>query len=79
MATQNLGIGCGLEKWTWPWEVDIECKSDWALHGLNGGCLHTSRLGEYNTLQMTGQGYKELVHRQLYQDLAVAAQIKKEC
>ena len=50
MATQNLGIGCGLE-WTW----DIECKSDWALHGLNGECLHTSRLGEYNTLQMTGQ------------------------
>ena len=57
--------------WMWTgevdlaWEVDIECKSDWVLHGLNGECLHTSRLGEYNTLQMTGQG-----HRQLYQDLA---------
>ena len=69
MATQNLGIGCGLEKWTWP--------GKWILNASQIGCymvwmgsLHTSRLGEYNTLQMTGQGYKELVHRQLYQDLA---------
>ena len=62
--------------WMWTgevdlaWEVDVECKSDWVPHGLNGECLHTSRLGEHNTFQMTGQGYKELVHRQLYQDLA---------
>ena len=62
--------------WMWTgevdlaWEVDIDCKSDWVPHGLNGECLHTSRLGEYNTLQITGQGYKELVHRQLHQDLA---------
>ena len=51
-------------------EVDIECKADWVPHGLMGECLHTSRLGEYSTIQMTGQGYKELVHRQLFQDLA---------
>ena len=56
--------------WMWTGEVDIECNSDWVPHGLNGECLHTRRLGEYNALQMTGQGYKELVHRQLYQDLA---------
>ena len=37
------------------------CKSDWVPHGLNGECLHTSRLGEYDALQMTGQGYKELI------------------
>lgn len=48
-------------------EVDIDCKSDWVPHGLN---LHNRRLGEYNTFQITAQGYKELVHRQLYQDLA---------
>ena len=58
--------------WIWTgevdlaWEVGIECKCDWVPHGLNGECLHTSRLGEYDTIQMRGQGYKELVHRQLY-------------
>ena len=28
-----------------------------------------SRLGQYSAIQITGAGYKDLVHRQLYQDL----------
>ena len=45
---------------------------DWIPVRDRGGlpeCLALSSLGQYMTLQLAGSGYKELVHRQLYQDL----------
>ena len=45
----------------------LEC---WVPHNLRGDCLRVSRLGQYSTVQMSGQNYNELVHRQLFQDLA---------
>ena len=69
MAAQKLGSGCTLEKWTWPVKWTLSA-SQTVQRDLMGECLHTSRLGEHSAIQMTGQGYKELVHRQLFQDVA---------
>ena len=47
------------------------CRSDWvpAKGAEFPEFRKVSSLGQYSTIQTTGAGYKELVHRQLYQDL----------
>ena len=46
-----------------------DCVVDWVPHRLNGECLPLSANGEYVSVQLPERGYKELFHRQLYQDL----------
>lgn len=50
---------------------------DWVPHNLREECLPVSRLGQYSTVQMSGQGYKELFHKQQLQGLAGVVLLKK--
>ena len=52
-----------------------ECRSGWlpAKGAEFPEFLRVSRLLQYSTRQITGAGYKELVHRQLYQEASCGA------
>ena len=45
------------------------CVVDWVAHNRDGKPLPLSVSGQYVTTQVPRSGYKELFHRQLYQDL----------
>jgi len=45
------------------------CVVDWVAHNKDGKPLPLSVSGQYVTIQVPKSGYKELFHRQLYQDL----------
>lgn len=67
MAAQKLASGCTLEKWTWPVK--------WTLSASQTGCSMVWWGSAYipvsweSMVQFRWQG-KELVHRQLFHDLA---------
>ena len=55
-------------------QLEEEGQLDWVPFKKDSGvALPQSGLGNYLTVQVPGCGYKELVHRQLWQDLSGAA------